>query len=209
MNDAVESLCKGLTDLKELKKLNLSSIYMYIHHFIHIIIINIENTIDNNGVLKLCNCFSSISKLESLDLSGNNLLKEGVMSLCDNFSNLPFLHELNLIGNNCGQEGANYLLQYLKNNKRIDVHNNFDIISKIYKEDNIKKTVFLIKGEDRGKKAWYYVSVNNHKIADFLTALGSPTLNLDAYGTIVNSAFGTDPSADERIEIRQKYPFLY
>lgn len=124
-------------------------------------------------------------------------------------SNLPFLHELNLIGNNCGKEGANYLLETVKNNKRIDISNNFDIINVIYNPENIKNTVFLIKGEDRGKKAWYYIEVKSNKIAEFLTALGSTTLNLDAFGKIVSSAYGNDPDNAERLKIRQQYPFLY
>lgn len=202
INESIKCLCEGLTNLSELKLLNLSSINIKLYKYI-------ENSIDSVGIIELCNCFPYITKLQSLDLSGNNLLVEGVITICNNLSNLPFLHELNLIGNNCGKEGANYLLESVKNNKRIDISNNIDIIGVIYDPENIKKTVFLIKGEDRGKKAWYYIAVNSIKIAEFLTALNSTTLNLDAFGTVVSSAYGNDPANAERLEIRQKYPFLY
>ena len=65
--------------------------------------------------------------------------------------------------------------------------------------------IYRIRGTDRGRAAWYYVLVDENKIVDFKSALKSDTINLENYGTILESGYGEHPP--ERIEQKIKCKF--
>ena len=65
--------------------------------------------------------------------------------------------------------------------------------------------IYCVRGTDRGRAAWYYVLVDENKIVDFKSALESDTIDLESYGTILESDYGEHPP--ERIEQKIKCKF--
>jgi hypothetical protein len=53
--------------------------------------------------------------------------------------------------------------------------------------------VYLVKGIDDKRKAWYYVMVERNKKSEFKIALGNEIIHLENYGTILHSAYGESP----------------
>ena len=65
--------------------------------------------------------------------------------------------------------------------------------------------IYRVRGTDRGRAAWYYVLVDEDKIVDYKNSLKSDTINLENYGTILESGYGEHPP--ERIEQKIKCRF--
>jgi hypothetical protein len=67
--------------------------------------------------------------------------------------------------------------------------------------------LFLVRGNDStGRAAWYFVLVDPAKKAAFHRA-ATGQLELNAYGRIVASGYGTDPPADVRERMKTEYGF--
>ncbi|QJW94018.1 hypothetical protein [Frigoriglobus tundricola] len=67
--------------------------------------------------------------------------------------------------------------------------------------------VFLVRGRDAtGRAAWYFVLVDAAKRAAFRKAAAGQ-LELNAYGRIIASGFGTEPPADVNERMRTEYGF--
>ncbi len=71
--------------------------------------------------------------------------------------------------------------------------------------------VYLVKGEDRGRSAWYYVLVVDDKetIRAFKAALEDDTINLSRYGQILKSGWGKIPPNEVTDEIEKQYIHVY
>lgn len=67
--------------------------------------------------------------------------------------------------------------------------------------------LFLVRGNDStGRAAWYFVLVDPAKKAAFRKAF-SGQVELNVYGRIVASGYGTDPPADVRERMKAEYGF--
>ena len=62
---------------------------------------------------------------------------------------------------------------------------------------NIKyHLVYLVRGEDRGRPAWYYVVLDEEKLDDFKAKVVTGTINVANYGRVLKSGWGKDPPED-------------
>ncbi len=50
--------------------------------------------------------------------------------------------------------------------------------------------IYLVKGIDAGRNAWYYVLIERLKLTLFLKALNDDIIHLENYGKILYSAYG-------------------
>lgn len=65
--------------------------------------------------------------------------------------------------------------------------------------------IYLVKGVDDGRNAWYYVMVERLKLSLFQKALNDDIIHLENYGVILNSAYGDEPPAEITEELKKKY----
>ncbi len=65
--------------------------------------------------------------------------------------------------------------------------------------------IYLVKGIDAGRNAWYYVLVERLKVQLFLKALNDDIIHLENYGKILFSAYGDEPPADITGELKSEY----
>lgn len=65
--------------------------------------------------------------------------------------------------------------------------------------------IYLVKGIDAGRNAWYYVLVERLKLQLFLKALNDEIIHLENYGKILYSAYGDDPSAEITTKLKDEY----
>ncbi|AMV29540.1 hypothetical protein VT84_34415 [Gemmata sp. SH-PL17] len=67
--------------------------------------------------------------------------------------------------------------------------------------------VFLVRGNDStGRAAWYFLLVDPAKRTAFQRA-SSGELELNAYGRVIASGYGTDPPADVSARMKTEYGF--
>jgi len=63
--------------------------------------------------------------------------------------------------------------------------------------------LYLVRGKDKGRVAWYYLLVDKMKQPIFTTTMKTKPsiMHLDEYGQIIDSGWGENPPADvvERI----------
>jgi hypothetical protein len=69
--------------------------------------------------------------------------------------------------------------------------------------------IYIVRGKDAGRDAWYYVLVESRKILSFLAALNDDNdiIHLENYGQILESGYGNTPPAcvtKKYEEIREK-----
>ena len=64
--------------------------------------------------------------------------------------------------------------------------------------------LWLVKGDHKSLKAWWFVLVKPLKLSAFKAALGSGSMLLTEYGEIISSGYGENPSANDIEEIKQK-----
>lgn len=65
--------------------------------------------------------------------------------------------------------------------------------------------IYLVKGVDAGKAAWYYVLVERLKLQLFLKALNDDIIHLENYGEILFSAYGEEPPEDVTNKLKAEY----
>ncbi|MDX2083148.1 MAG: hypothetical protein SFV53_04085 [Rickettsiales bacterium] len=65
--------------------------------------------------------------------------------------------------------------------------------------------IYLVKGIDAGRKAWYYVLVDRLKVQLFLKALNDEIIHLENYGKILFSAYGEEPPEDITSSLKDEY----
>lgn len=59
---------------------------------------------------------------------------------------------------------------------------------------NSRKHLFrLVTGKNNGMNAWWYVRVFNEKFEQYKLALKSDSINLEAYGEIIDCGWGKTP----------------
>ena len=65
--------------------------------------------------------------------------------------------------------------------------------------------IYLVKGIDAGRNAWYYVLVERLKVQLFLKALNDEIIHLENYGKILFSAYGDEPSSEITDQLKEEY----
>ncbi len=65
--------------------------------------------------------------------------------------------------------------------------------------------IYLVKGVDAGRNAWYYVLVDRLKVQIFLKALNDEIIHLEKYGKILFSAYGDEPSEEITNALKEEY----
>ena len=65
--------------------------------------------------------------------------------------------------------------------------------------------IYLVKGIDDGRNAWYYVLVERLKLSLFLKALNDDIIHLEEYGKILYSAYGDDPPQEITDKLKEEY----
>lgn len=65
--------------------------------------------------------------------------------------------------------------------------------------------IYLVKGIDAGRNAWYYVLVDRLKLQLFLKALNDEIIHLENYGKILYSAYGEEPSPEITAKLKEEY----
>lgn len=65
--------------------------------------------------------------------------------------------------------------------------------------------IYLVKGVDAGRNAWYYVLVERLKVQLFLKALSDEIIHLENYGKILFSAYGDEPPEDITQALKEEY----
>lgn len=65
--------------------------------------------------------------------------------------------------------------------------------------------IYLVKGVDDGRNAWYYVLVDRLKVNLFLKALNDDIIHLEKYGKILYSAYGDEPPKDVTDALKDEY----
>jgi hypothetical protein len=75
-----------------------------------------------------------------------------------------------------------------------------------------KDRIYLHKGSDCGRDAWYYVLVEPRKIPSFLAGLNDDIIHLENYGQILKSGYGEAPPAcvtqalEEFLRTEEQFP---
>lgn len=80
-----------------------------------------------------------------------------------------------------------------------------------YKPTLNGETIYLVKGIDKNKNAWYYVLVDPNLIEEFNKQLSDEIIHLKQLGKILYSSYGDEPPENITIEIEKKYnirPFI-
>jgi len=65
--------------------------------------------------------------------------------------------------------------------------------------------IYLVKGVDDGRNAWYYVMVERLKLSLFQKALNDDIIHLENYGIILHSAYGDEPPVEIAEDLKKKY----
>lgn len=65
--------------------------------------------------------------------------------------------------------------------------------------------IYLVKGVDDNRNAWYYVLVERLKLSLFLKALNDEIIHLENYGQILYSAYGDEPPQDITDKLKKEY----
>lgn len=65
--------------------------------------------------------------------------------------------------------------------------------------------VYLVKGIDDNRNAWYYVLVERLKVSLFLKALNNDIIHLENYGKILYSAYGDHPPQEITDKIKEEF----
>jgi hypothetical protein len=77
------------------------------------------------------------------------------------------------------------------------------------KVDPIKRAqaslIYLVKGIDDNRNAWYYVLVERPKLQLFLKALNDDIIHLENYGKVLYSAYGDEPPQDVTDALNAEY----
>jgi len=72
-----------------------------------------------------------------------------------------------------------------------------------YKEDP-QDRFYLLRGKERGRRAWHCVMVQRHLLGLFLKRTNGGSLDLADVGTILKCGWGEDPPQKIRFDIPKK-----
>ena len=67
--------------------------------------------------------------------------------------------------------------------------------------------VYLVRGTDRGRRAWHYVLVDKPKLDAFKRQLATGSIDVSRYGRTLYSEFGDNPPANIVSAINREYSF--
>lgn len=70
---------------------------------------------------------------------------------------------------------------------------------------SMKSMLYLVRGQADGKPLWHYVLVDKIKNPLFLEALTHADIDVEAYGKVIASGWGQDPSKEEQDRIESMY----
>lgn len=73
------------------------------------------------------------------------------------------------------------------------------------KKKMLADLIYLVKGIDAGRNAWYYVLVERLKLQLFLKALNDDIIHLENYGKILHSAYGDEPPVEVTNKLKEEY----
>lgn len=65
--------------------------------------------------------------------------------------------------------------------------------------------VYLVKGIDDNRNAWYYILVERLKLSLFLKVLNDDIIHLEKYGKILYSAYGDEPPQEITDLLKKEY----
>lgn len=124
----------------------------------------------------------------------------------------------NKSGSSNGQEsGGSFADRYKKSNNMSasNVQKESKSESSEQKKPNINQVdpqkrmqaelIYLVKGVDAGRNAWYYVLVDRLKVQIFLKALNDDIIHLEEYGKILFSAYGDEPPEEITGKLKEEY----
>jgi hypothetical protein len=97
------------------------------------------------------------------------------------------------------QEKGNAITD-LVNNKQAEAEKQIDPQKKMQAD-----LIYLVKGIDAGRNAWYYVLVERLKLQLFLKALNDDIIHLENYGKILFSAYGDEPPVEITNKLKEEY----
>jgi hypothetical protein len=58
------------------------------------------------------------------------------------------------------------------------------------------RNIYLVRGDNQNKKAWYYVKVDPLKVTLFLRDIKQSSIDLSMYGEIIHCGWGENPPQD-------------
>ena len=79
-----------------------------------------------------------------------------------------------------------------------------DLIKSIDFDDKAD-LIYLVRGGDEARPAWYYVLVDRSKKLGFLKALQTDMISVEDFGTVLESGYGERPSQEVTERIRREY----
>jgi hypothetical protein len=104
------------------------------------------------------------------------------------------------------------LIQKKQDNKMttsqaLETKNSFNTQSSSISPDKAGKVdlIYLVKGVDDNRNAWYYVLVERLKLSLFLKDLNDDIIHLENYGEILYSAYGDEPSQEITDKLKAEY----
>ena len=75
-------------------------------------------------------------------------------------------------------------------------------VAKVFSEKS--NLLWLVRGDHKSRKAWWFVFVKPFKLNSFKAALGSDSMLLTEYGDIIECGYGENPTSADIEFIRQK-----
>ncbi len=125
-------------------------------------------------------------------------------SFAERFSSKKTFTSQNLIEKTTEHKAPNFL-DNIKKDGTLESKNNSDF----QKVDPIKRAqaslIYLVKGIDDNRNAWYYVLVERTKLQLFLKALNDDIIHLENYGKVLYSAYGDEPPQDITDALNAEY----
>ena len=89
--------------------------------------------------------------------------------------------------------------------QNVDVKNQNILTPHDTQKHMLAELIYLVKGIDDGRNAWYYVLVERLKVQLFLKALNDEIIHLENYGKILFSAYGDEPPAEITDKLKEEY----
>ncbi len=111
----------------------------------------------------------------------------------------------NLVAKNTDRKNTDQILEGLRKDGPSESKDGNDF----QKVDPIKRSqaslIYLVKGIDDNRNAWYYVLVERPKLQLFLKALNDDIIHLENYGKVLYSAYGDEPPQDITDALNAEY----
>ncbi len=111
-----------------------------------------------------------------------------------------------LINKNSGGKTTDQMIDELKKagpSESKEGDNNFQKIDPMKRAQ--ASLIYLVKGIDDNRNAWYYVLVERPKLQLFLKALNDDIIHLENYGKVLYSAYGDEPPQDVTDALNAEY----